>query len=161
MTPSEMPPNAERRPGAAPRLPRRSWHWREPRSLAQAVVFFVIGYLIWQPVAVGVLLPLVGERSLASWAQWRVFLGLLALLGALGGALWWWGGQRPVGWLGYSLRSTGRMLALVTTLEGPRLATMSAVGWVGLTLLTATVMGVVFSPLEHWSLARRVRPPAA
>jgi hypothetical protein len=160
VTSPEPHPDAE---GSAdtPCPPQRSWRWREPRSLAGAVALFVVGYLLWQPFAVGALLPLVGERSFVSWALWRVFLEFVVLLGALSGALWWWGGKRPAGWLRYCLRSTGRLLALVTTLEGPRLTTMSAGEWLGLTLFTAVMTGAIFSPLERWNEARTLRPPAA
>ena len=130
--------------------------WLRPQSLAGTVALFVAGYLVWQPLVAGVLLPWVSGHPRLPAATWPTFLMLLVPLGAAAGALWWGAGRMPRDWRRGWLRGASRVLALATLIDAPSLRPGEPGRWTLGVVLTAVVVGGVFGRLERWD-----DPPAA
>lgn len=138
-----------------PRAPR----WLRPETLSGTVALFFAVYLVWQPVVAGLLLPPLGRPRPATWAAWRTFLLLVAGIGAVAGALYWWAGRRPPGIARYWGRSTACALALGCAVN-PR-SQMAAGVWLLNTLVVGACVGLVFCWLERWERLPGEGPPCA
>lgn len=137
--------------------PRRPW--LEPRSLGHSVLLFTGGYIVAQPILVWVLSRVSGDPlPFTTGAQWRSFLSVVALLGAVAGAVWWMTTLARPGRIELILRSFCRMLALSAWLNARRLAELGGGAWIGMIVLTAAAMALVLYPMERWEAGRAARP---
>jgi hypothetical protein len=127
-----------------------SGRWHSPRSYVGTLTLFVVGYLVWQPVAAFFLPRLLGSPRLEGSSAWQAFMLILPPLAVIGGTLWWAGGLRGPGAIRYWLRGTSRYLPLSTMLSAARIGTMPIATWLAVTLVTAALMGLTFGWMERW-----------
>ena len=132
--------------------PRRPW--LETRSLGQSILLFAGGYVVVQPVLLWLASHVAGDPlPLTTWTQWRIFLPLVAALGAVAGGVWrvaTLAGNRRIGLI---LRSFCRMLAFSSVFAARRLADLGWGSWIVMTVITATVLALVSHPMERWEVS--------